>query len=153
MKYCVYLLCIVFFITSIRCSTNESSEDFTAQTITVDPNEMNHFNYSKLFTGYELICFSGNNSAILVKPEKIVANILNFLNLRFIPQFSKKNALWCGTYKYDFYVEHNDKKIIIETHGLQHYDERSMYFIRKDGTNQKEIDIIKRKLAKDNIDR
>ena len=26
------------------------------------------------------------------------------------------------------------------------------YFIRKDGTNQKEIDIIKRKLAKDNID-
>lgn len=78
MKYCVYLLCIVFFITSIRCSTNESSEDFTAQTITVDPNEMNHFNYSKLFTGYELICFSGNNSAILIKPEKIVANELGY---------------------------------------------------------------------------
>lgn len=110
----------------------------------------NYISYNKLYTRQGFCCnYCGKAKSA---PEKIVANILNFLNLRFIPQFSKKNALWCGTYKYDFYVEHNDKKIIIETHGLQHYDERSMYFIRKDGTNQKEIDIIKRKLAKDNID-
>ena len=58
------------------------------------------------------------------KPEKIVC--LLFKNLKidnYVYQYTKTNAKWCGLKRYDFYFEKDGKKYIVETHGLQHYEE------------------------------
>lgn len=52
-------------------------------------------------------------------PEKFMYSILKQLNIKFITQFSKKEAKWCKKYRYDFYLP--DYNCIIETHGMQHY--------------------------------
>ena len=54
-------------------------------------------------------------------PEKFVASILTQLNIEYIAQFNKKNFEWIENYRYDFYLP--KYKIIIEVHGLQHYQE------------------------------
>lgn len=54
-------------------------------------------------------------------PEKFMTNILNQLSISFIKQLSSKNIEWCDSYRYDFYLK--DYNIIIETHGVQHYEE------------------------------
>ena len=59
-------------------------------------------------------------------PEKFMYNVLNQLNVDFIFQYSYKNAKWCKginyNIRYDFYIQ--SFNCIIETHGLQHYEER-----------------------------
>lgn len=56
-------------------------------------------------------------------PEKIMFNMLSQLNVDFIFQYSKKNNIWCDKYKYDFRFKYNREEVIVETHGLQHYEE------------------------------
>ena len=51
--------------------------------------------------------------------EKFFINLLNTINIKFITQYSSKNAKWCGKYKYDFYLI--DYDCIIEVNGEQHY--------------------------------
>lgn len=51
--------------------------------------------------------------------EKFIMNLLEEFNIEYMTQFSSKNAIWCGKYKYDFYIEKYNT--IIEVHGLQHY--------------------------------
>ena len=80
-------------------------------------------------------------------PEKIMHNLLSQLNINFITQLSKKNFKWCEKYRYDFYFEYNNKKYIIETHGLQHYKKAFTYDGAKTLSEQIEIDKIKEKLA------
>lgn len=53
--------------------------------------------------------------------EKFIMNLLEEFDIEYITQFSSKNAIWCGKYKYDFYIEKYDT--IIEVHGLQHYQD------------------------------
>ena len=55
-------------------------------------------------------------------PEKIMYSILNQLNIDFIYQLTKKKSKWCNKYRYDFYFKINNKKYIIETHGMGHYE-------------------------------
>jgi hypothetical protein len=57
-------------------------------------------------------------------PEKFVMAFLKQLNIPFIYQLTSKHFEWCGTLKYDFCVE---DKVIIETHGMQHYIEKSSF--------------------------
>jgi len=50
-------------------------------------------------------------------PEKIIYNILEYLNIDFQPQ---KMFTWSGKKRYDFYIP--SLNIIIEVHGKQHYE-------------------------------
>lgn len=55
-------------------------------------------------------------------PEKFMFNIFEQLQVDFKPQLSKTTLKWCGKYRYDNYI-HNINAIV-ETHGIQHYEER-----------------------------
>lgn len=69
------------------------------------------------FQGYKCpICNDGISFG-----EKFIMNVLYQLNVEFIYQFSSKHFEWCEKYKYDFYIP--NKSIIIETHGIQHYED------------------------------
>jgi Mn-dependent DtxR family transcriptional regulator len=54
----------------------------------------------------------------------------------------------CGNKEYDFFIDVNKEKIIIETNGLQHYEECS--FSRRSYFEEVENDKLKKKLALDN---
>ena len=51
-------------------------------------------------------------------PEKFVESVLIQCNLNYITQLTKVDYKWCSDYKYDFFIKNNT---IIETHGIQHY--------------------------------
>jgi len=53
-------------------------------------------------------------------PEKIMNSVLEQLNLKFTTQLSKIIFEWCEKYRYDFYIH---PSYVIETHGIQHYEE------------------------------
>ena len=54
-------------------------------------------------------------------PEKFFLNILNKLSIKFKFQLNKSDFVWCDKYRYDFYLpEYN---CIIETNGVQHYED------------------------------
>ena len=56
-------------------------------------------------------------------PEKFMFSVFEqLLGKDFIFQLSKTTFKWCGTYKYDFYID----KIgcVCESHGFQHYEDR-----------------------------
>lgn len=55
-------------------------------------------------------------------PEKIMSNILTHLNINFKTQYSPN---WALGKKYDFFIY--DLNVIIETHGIQHYEENNGY--------------------------
>ena len=59
--------------------------------------------------------------------EKFMFNFLEQLGIEFIYQYSKTNAKWCKNYRYDFYFKLNNEEYIIETHGLQHYEENTNF--------------------------
>lgn len=54
-------------------------------------------------------------------PEKFLSNLLDQLQIPYITQFNKTHESWCKRYLYDFFITLNNKRIIIETHGNQHY--------------------------------
>ena len=58
-------------------------------------------------------------------PEKFIINLLNQLNLSYLTQYNKLYASWCNKYKYDFAIL--SKNCIIETHGMQHYEENTKF--------------------------
>lgn len=80
--------------------------------------------------------------------EKFIFNLLEQLGIEFITQLSKSNFQWCNKYRYDFYVCHN--KMIIETHGEQHYKEKSKDSKWNNLDQEKERDKSKRILAINN---
>ena len=85
-------------------------------------------------------------------PEKFMISVLNQLGIKYTYQLTKSKQSWCGKYKYDFYFENNEKKVIIETNGMQHYEKS---FSVKDGKTVKDIrenDKKKRELALQYID-
>ena len=76
--------------------------------------------------------------------EKLLSAVLNELNIDFYPQLNKTTLSWCDKYRYDFYIP--SLNIIIETHGLQHYEDASGVFIKTLKETQ-ENDRIKQELA------
>lgn len=54
-------------------------------------------------------------------PEKFMHYLLKQLGLNFKKELSKTTFEWCGKYRYDFYIPLIS--CIIETHGIQHYEE------------------------------
>lgn len=66
-------------------------------------------------------------------PEKFIISLLLQLKIPFIHQLSSNHLKWCKQYKYDFYLP--DSATIIETHGIQHYEDT---FSRCGGRNSKE---------------
>lgn len=80
-------------------------------------------------------------------PEKFFFNILEQADIKFKYQYGKSDALWCGKYKYDFYLP--DYNCIVEINGRQHYEDDW-----KDYKLQHKIDVAKKKLALNNgVDR
>ena len=55
--------------------------------------------------------------------EKVMFNLLEQFNIDFIYQYTKLNNCWVKNYRYDFYFELNNEKYIIETNGMQHYED------------------------------
>ena len=55
-------------------------------------------------------------------PEKFLMHVLDKSNIAFKYQLSKSDFNWCDKYKYDFYLP--DYNWIIETHGMQHYEDK-----------------------------
>lgn len=54
-------------------------------------------------------------------PEKFIKNMLEQLNIEYIAQFNKKHEEWCSSYFYDIFINKNNKRIILEVNGEQHY--------------------------------
>lgn len=77
-------------------------------------------------------------------PEKFMYNLLNQLGIRFKFQLTSNYFKWCEKYRYDFYLI--DYNTIIETHGLQHYEDTIWYTYEE----AKKIDDLKLKLALEN---
>ena len=86
-------------------------------------------------------------------PEKIMFNIFKQLNINFQTQLSKTTFKWCKgneyDVKYDFYIP--SINCIIETHGLQHYEEGFLEIKgRRTLQEEQENDKFKEQLAINN---
>lgn len=57
-------------------------------------------------------------------PEKVMYYFLSTFSVDFVFQMTKKILEWCNEYRYDFYFEIDGKGYIVETHGIQHYEEQ-----------------------------
>jgi len=65
-----------------------------------------------------VICICGDG---IPYTEKFTFNFLEQLKLNFNTQLTKTKLKWCKNYRYDNYI--NKINCIIETHGLQHYED------------------------------
>jgi len=81
-------------------------------------------------------------------PEKFLSSFLKQVNIIFKHQLSKVIFKWCDKYKYDFYITKLD--IIIETHGIQHYEECTGWGNKNSLSDIQEIDTKKELLANKN---
>ena len=82
-------------------------------------------------------------------PEKFMFSLLEQLNIIFQTQLSNAIFKWCNIYKYDFYIP--SLNCIIETHGLQHYEEQLQTIKNVRSLQDEQInDIFKEQLAKAN---
>lgn len=89
------------------------------------------------------------NKAYASYPERFVFNLLKMLNTNnVIPQATKKILYWANNYRYDFYIP--DKFCIIETHGIQHYQDSFSKVGGKTCQQEYDNDIAKEYLAKQN---
>jgi len=73
-------------------------------------------------------------------------NTLEQLGINFQTQLTKSAFKWCNQYKYDFYFELNNEQYILETHGLQHYEDTSGVY-KKTLQEEQENDRVKKELA------
>ena len=53
--------------------------------------------------------------------EKFIISLLDQLEIEYIKEYKPK---WSNNKRYDFYFEYNNKFVIIECHGEQHYEEQ-----------------------------
>lgn len=79
--------------------------------------------------------------------EKFMANILCQLNVEFINEVTKKydGFEWMGDYRYDFYININNQKILIEMDG--HFHDGSKFYSYEESHK---IDVAKNNLANEN---
>ncbi|EKS4345126.1 hypothetical protein QB607_003130 [Clostridium botulinum] len=99
-----------------------------------------------IYKNKSISCFCGDGFSY---PEKFIYELLQQLNIEVITQLNKTTFSWCNNKIYDFYIP--SLNIIIETHGLQHYEKQSKHstfnIILKD---EQENDKLKEQLAKEN---
>jgi hypothetical protein len=101
-----------------------------------------YISWHKVYSNNGFVCEICSDGVSI--PEKFAANILQQINVTFKKQ---KIFKWAKNKKYDFWIE--NKNMIIEVHGGQHYESTRNHFIR-DLTKEKENDAIKEHLAKEN---
>lgn len=81
-------------------------------------------------------------------PEKFMWNILKQLSTEFIIQLNKLTFEWCENYRYDFYIP--SLNMIIETHGMQHYEKGFESCGGKTLEEEQKNDRLKKELALNN---
>ena len=81
-------------------------------------------------------------------PEKFAYNLLEELNIDFTRELTSKKFDWVGNKKYDFYIP--SLNLILETHGIQHYECRFEDVGGRTLEEELENDFIKRELALSN---
>lgn len=82
-------------------------------------------------------------------PEQVIFNLLLQNNINFIHRATKKELVWAENYEYDFYIP--SFNIIIEAHGLQHYDTHGFSTLGgKSLVEEQNNDKIKQDLANQN---
>lgn len=95
------------------------------------------------FSYYGLLCNECSDG--ISYPEKFISSLLNQLNVEHSSQLSNKTFSWCGKYRYDKYLR--DINIIVEIHGIQHYENST----RGNGLKfEQENDKTKKQLAYNN---
>ena len=70
--------------------------------------------------------------------EKFLFNFLEQLKVNFIPQLSKRTIKWCNNYRYDNYIK--GINCIIETHGIQHYEDSNNNWATLEETQDNDFD-------------
>lgn len=90
--------------------------------------------------GFNCICSDGQSF-----PNKFVYNILSQLKLKIYPEYC---PAWSNQLRYDDYLP--DFNIIIENHGLQHYEAVRLHPNSKTFEEEKANDLIKHNLAMQN---
>lgn len=101
---------------------------------------------SQLYTGHRSGCSCDTYMSF---PEQVMYNLLLQNNINFIHRVTKKELPWAKSFEYDFYLP--EYQIIIETHGLQHYNERGFSNVGgKTLEEQQSIDNEKQLLAENN---
>lgn len=98
---------------------------------------------SSVYSNKSIGCSCGDGFSY---PEKFISNILTQLGIDYKIQTSKNIFEWCGKYRYDFYLP--DYNMIIETHGLQHYEGNTNF--KMSLKEVQENDRIKKELALNN---
>ena len=98
---------------------------------------------SNIYKNHSIGCSCGDGQSY---PEKAMYNLLEQLEINFQTQLTKTTFKWCSNYKYDFYFEYNNEKYIIETHGIQHYEQTNRKGARTLKEEQKN-DKLKKELA------
>lgn len=96
---------------------------------------------STIYDRKSICCTCGDSFSY---PEKFMSSILKQLNVEYVTQLSKTTFDWCDKYRYDFYIP--SLNMIIETHGMQHYEEsgrKSARTLQEEQRNDK----LKRELA------
>lgn len=78
-------------------------------------------------------------------PEKFMMSVLNQLGLEFEKEYSPK---WANPKRYDFYIP--SLNMIVETHGEQHYKEKSKMSKFKSLKEEQENDKVKQRIALEN---
>ena len=79
-------------------------------------------------------------------PEKFIISVLMQLESEFQTQLSKSTFEWIGEKRYDFYL--HSLNMIIETHGLQHYEENTNF--KMSLKEVQENDLYKKQMAEKN---
>ncbi|MBO3398508.1 hypothetical protein JJB71_13265 [Clostridium perfringens] len=85
-----------------------------------------------IYTYKTISCSCGDGKSY---PEKFIVNMLEQLSLEFDTEYSPE---WIKPKRYDFHIK--DNNCIIETHGMQHYDDRQTSFrttLKDQQTNDK----------------
>lgn len=95
-----------------------------------------------LYENHSINCICGDG---INYPEKVMYNLLKYLNIYFIFQLNNKDLKWCKDKKYDFLL--TKFNAIIETNGMQHYKESTRgRSLKEEQCNDK----FKKKLALNN---
>lgn len=59
-------------------------------------------------------------------PHRLIKSVLDYLEIHYIQEASRKELPWAQSFSYDFYLP--DFGVILEAHGKQHYEEGTGYF-------------------------
>lgn len=98
---------------------------------------------SALYRNHGIACTCKDNISY---PEKVILHLLDLLKIEYVYQANKGIFSWAKDFRYDFFLP--NLNIIIEIHGLQHYQNESCLYNRQNRV--KDADEEKRNLAKQN---